>query len=74
MLDLRGNPNLVAESTLILNDTFPLEMKGNWSIGKVTTRGDTAKQGIGVLLLQVKWFEITLMVGSRRNDEFNILL
>jgi len=39
-LDLPGNPNLVAEGILTLNDTFPPEMKGNWSIDKVTARGD----------------------------------
>ncbi|WP_239544172.1 hypothetical protein [Marinomonas foliarum] len=39
-LDLPGNPKLVAEGILTLNDTFPPEMKGNWSIDKVTVRGD----------------------------------
>jgi hypothetical protein len=36
-----GNPKLVAEGILTLNDTFPPEMKGNWSIDKVTARGDS---------------------------------
>jgi phage protein D len=40
-LDLPGNPKLVAEGILTLNDTFPPEMKGNWSIDKVTARGDS---------------------------------
>ncbi|WCN13181.1 phage late control D family protein [Marinomonas mediterranea] len=39
-LDLPGNPKLVAEGILTLNDTFPPEMKGNWSTDKVTARGD----------------------------------
>ncbi|WP_394179590.1 contractile injection system protein, VgrG/Pvc8 family [Marinomonas posidonica] len=39
-LDLPGNPKLVAEGILTLNHTFPPEMKGNWSIDKVTARGD----------------------------------
>lgn len=35
------NPKLVAEDILTLSDTFPTEMKGNWSIDKVTARGDS---------------------------------
>ncbi|MBJ7536625.1 contractile injection system protein, VgrG/Pvc8 family [Marinomonas transparens] len=39
-LDLPGSPKLVAEGVLTLNDTFPPEMAGDWSIDKVTARGD----------------------------------
>ncbi|HAV1337876.1 phage late control D family protein [Vibrio parahaemolyticus] len=41
-LDLPGDPYLVAEGLLTLNDTFPEEMAGNWSIDKVTARGDAS--------------------------------
>ncbi|WP_245931917.1 contractile injection system protein, VgrG/Pvc8 family [Marinomonas aquiplantarum] len=40
-LELPGNPKLVAEGILTLNHTFPAEMRGNWSIDKVTARGDS---------------------------------
>lgn len=40
-LDLPGDPYLVAEGMLMLEDSFPAEMSGNWSIDKVTARGDT---------------------------------
>ncbi|MCG7551584.1 contractile injection system protein, VgrG/Pvc8 family [Pseudoalteromonas sp. Of7M-16] len=39
-MDLPGNPNLVAEGLMSLNDSFPPEMAGEWSIDKVTARGD----------------------------------
>ncbi|MGO2513926.1 hypothetical protein [Marinomonas polaris] len=41
LLTRYGQPKLVAEGILTLNDTFPSEMKGNWSIDKVTARGDS---------------------------------
>ncbi|MBO1894245.1 hypothetical protein HNW13_000295 [Shewanella sp. BF02_Schw] len=40
-LDLPGDPYLVAEGLLTLNDSFPTEMAGDWSIDKVTARGDS---------------------------------
>lgn len=40
-LDLPGDPYLVAEGLLTLNDSFPPEMAGDWSIDKVTARGDS---------------------------------
>lgn len=40
-LDLPGDPHLVAEGMLMLKNSFPPEMMGNWSIDKVTARGDT---------------------------------
>ncbi|MBJ7540035.1 phage late control D family protein [Marinomonas transparens] len=40
-LDLPGDPKLVAEGILTLNNTFPAEMAGNWSIDKITARGDS---------------------------------
>ncbi len=43
-MDLPGDPYLVAEGLLQLNDSFPPEMAGDWSIDKVTARGD-AKGG-----------------------------
>jgi len=39
-MDLPGDPYLVAEGLLKLNDSFPSEMAGDWSIDKVTARGD----------------------------------
>ncbi|NRD72706.1 phage late control D family protein [Shewanella sp. VB17] len=39
-VDLPGDPYLVAEGILTLNDSFPPEMAGSWSIDKVTARGD----------------------------------
>ena len=39
-LDLPGDPYLVAEGLLTLNGSFPPEMAGDWSIDKVTARGD----------------------------------
>lgn len=43
-MDLPGDPYLVAEGLLSLNESFPPEMAGNWSVDKVTARGD-AKGG-----------------------------
>ena len=40
-LDLPGDPYLVAEGMRTLNDSFPSEMAGGWSIDKVTARGDS---------------------------------
>ncbi|MCU7974862.1 hypothetical protein L5M43_06160 [Shewanella sp. SW36] len=40
-LDLPGDPYLVAEGIMTLNDSFPAEMAGAWSIDKVTARGDS---------------------------------
>lgn len=39
-MDLPGDPFLVAEGILNLADNFPEEMSGNWSIDKVTAKGD----------------------------------
>jgi phage protein D len=40
-LDLPGDPYLVAEGMLTLKSSFPPEMAGDWSIDKVTARGDS---------------------------------
>lgn len=39
-MDLPGDPLLVAEGILTLADNFPPAMAGNWSIDKVTAKGD----------------------------------
>lgn len=39
-IDLPGDPYLISEGLLTLNDSFPPEMAGDWSIDKVTARGD----------------------------------
>ncbi|MCF2827057.1 MULTISPECIES: contractile injection system protein, VgrG/Pvc8 family [unclassified Pseudoalteromonas] len=41
-MDLPGDPNLVAEGLMSLIDSFPPEMAGDWSIDKVTARGDAS--------------------------------
>lgn len=39
-IELPGDPNLVAEGILTLAENFPAGMAGNWSIDKVTAKGD----------------------------------
>ncbi|ASA54662.1 contractile injection system protein, VgrG/Pvc8 family [Vibrio gazogenes] len=41
-IDLPGDPYLVAEGILELNQSFPSEMVGQWSIDQVTARGDSS--------------------------------
>ncbi|QMV14721.1 phage late control D family protein [Vibrio spartinae] len=41
-IDLPGDPYLVAEGILELNQSFPPEMVGRWSIDQVTARGDSS--------------------------------
>ncbi len=41
-MDLPGDPYLVAEGLLKLDDSFPSYMSGDWSIDKVEARGDGA--------------------------------
>ncbi|MCH9691012.1 MAG: phage late control D family protein [Gammaproteobacteria bacterium] len=38
-MDVPGNPNLVAEGLLELDNTFPIYMRGRWSLDRVTSRG-----------------------------------
>lgn len=39
-IELPGNPDLVAEGLLLLDDSFPAELAGEWKINKVSARGE----------------------------------
>ena len=42
-LDLPGNPALASEGLLNLDNSFPPDMAGRWSIDRVTSRGDRSQ-------------------------------